>query len=148
MKIPDEILAIAQQIITQDNLCTADPVFLIQKKEKHPAPDGWSDDYYWTIDGEEATEEEAGKLEEREENSIGDGQLHRFFDNTEKVYYIERWTTVMPFFTRKGAEDYLAVNGHNISGETRIYVDSLWRNFEMQAVRNFLISLAASEEGK
>jgi len=44
-------------------------------------------------------------------------------------------------FTDVGAQNYIDVNGHNHRGELRIFVKSLWRNAEMIAVRNHLMSL-------
>jgi hypothetical protein len=51
----------------------------------------------------------------------------------------ERFVTAC--FTRKGAEAYIEVNGHNLR-EPFIYVASLFRNREMIDVRKALIGMA------
>ena len=40
--------------------------------------------------------------------------------------------------TRQGAEDYIACNGHNLT-KPYIYVESLYRNAEMIALRYHLM---------
>ena len=42
------------------------------------------------------------------------------------------------FLTRKGAEDYIKIQGHNMC-KPFIYVEGLFRNYEMQEVRNILM---------
>lgn len=59
----------------------------------------------------------------------------------------ERFVTAC--FTRKGAEDYLAVNGHNLR-DPFIYVASAWRNKEMIELREAMLAAgtSATQEGK
>ena len=62
--------------------------------------------------------------------------------------YVDRWETVMISLTRKGLEDYMAVNGHNVrmrahDGETRIWVDTFYRCEEMVRIRNYLMNKEA-----
>jgi hypothetical protein len=59
------------------------------------------------------------------------------------VTYERVWYRIVPRFvtaclTRKGAEDYIACNGHNLTNPY-IYVESLYRNAEMIALRNHLM---------
>jgi uncharacterized C2H2 Zn-finger protein len=65
-----------------------------------------------------------------------------------KTAFQDTWENVQPFFTEKGAEEYLRINGHNIRGreEPRIYVESAFRNAEWQAIREMLARLNLSEE--
>ena len=58
----------------------------------------------------------------------------------------ETWVDVQPFFTEQGAEDYLAINRHNLR-LPRIYVKSAYRNVEWQYVRDELIPTMAALEG-
>ena len=43
-------------------------------------------------------------------------------------------------FTKAGIDFYIKCNGHNVRGVKFVYVDSLRRNHEMIAIRNFLMS--------
>lgn len=60
--------------------------------------------------------------------------------------YQDRWETVMVAFTQKGAEEFLALDGHNVKrqafrGEVSIYVSSFYRCPEMIAIREALMKL-------
>jgi coenzyme F420-reducing hydrogenase alpha subunit len=53
------------------------------------------------------------------------------------------WETVAVCFTEKGCKDHLDLNMHNYSHyrDVRIYADSFYRNPEMVAIRQYLMSL-------
>ena len=55
------------------------------------------------------------------------------------------WETITVCFTLKGAEEYIATHKHNL-GETRIYVESYYRNAEMIRVRDWLMSQGTKKE--
>jgi hypothetical protein len=50
-------------------------------------------------------------------------------------------TLVNVFFTEKACKKWLSENWYHIQGKERIFIDSLWRNGEMQLIRNILWSL-------
>jgi len=56
--------------------------------------------------------------------------------------YQEVWKTVQVCFTLAGAKQHLEINGHNYRHYygTQIYVDSFYRNPEMQAIREWLMN--------
>lgn len=136
MSIPDSIKEIIQNLKTQDNRCTSLPVFCVQRKRRDFGyTDGSSDNYIWMIDGEEASEEESLDFDEIDKDYYA--ELPK---DVWKQYYIDRWEFVQACFTEKGAENYIQANGHNL-GESRIYVDSGWRNKEWEEVRSFLLGL-------
>lgn len=56
-----------------------------------------------------------------------------------------QWVTVMVAMTRKGADDYLERDGHNLK-KPRIFVESLYRCQEMIALREWLISLSPNAD--
>jgi hypothetical protein len=56
------------------------------------------------------------------------------------------WETATVCFTLKGAKEFVATHKHNL-GETRIYVDSYYRNAEMIRVRDWLMSQGVKKEG-
>lgn len=51
-----------------------------------------------------------------------------------------QWATVKVALSRKGIDDYLAVDGHNLKGH-RVWVDSLNRCQEMIQLREWLMGL-------
>jgi hypothetical protein len=121
---------IKSNLLTQDNLATEYPIFLVQVEyaiygvdpEFHDdAEEYFYDSCGWNILSEECLEE-----------FVKDGGIYS------NAYLVKRWKTVTSCFTEKGAEDYIEANRHNL-GKTRIYVDSLYRNAEMIAIRNFLL---------
>lgn len=48
-------------------------------------------------------------------------------------------------FTRKGCEDYIALNGHNLKSP-RIYVESGYRNREWEQLRELVMRLGAEDQ--
>lgn len=96
--VPDGFASIGALIATQDNLATADPLFVVFEKQRC-------------------------RIDKHDPAS-------------------ERFVTAC--FTRKGAEAYIAANGHNLR-EPFIYVASLFRNREMIGLRAAI--LAAKEKG-
>lgn len=116
-----ELQAIADRLKTQDNRATFEPIFCVQEKRREYGYDpGWVDGHVWLdLDND---------CEEVPEDTEG----------AQKTGYKDAWHTVMVAFTEQGCKDYLRVNGHN-HGETRIYVDSLYRCAEMIAIRKWLM---------
>ena len=113
---------IASNLKNQDNRCTADPIFFVQVQEK-----------VWGVD-----------------SSVHDDAVEYFRDTNDGESIYETNEEIGEFVRyggssedlEKGAEDYLAANGHNLHGKTRIYVDTLWRNAEMIAIRGYLLTHA------
>ena len=125
-----DLKTLSHEINTQDNLCTSDPFFIVQQRRRIYNVDG-SDDSCWMEDGEEVEQELSKELYDKYNN----GQyIDSFY---ELVGYVDYWEFVTGCFTRKGAKDYIAANGHNLT-EPRIYVQSLYRNKEMIGIREFL----------
>ena len=140
----EDIKKIAELIKTQDNRITDQPLFIVQREVKDYGYDsGWSDNYVWvnSADSEECVDEDDElyeKLNEDEDNGEDMGDWYR-------CYYKKRWEFVTACFTEQGCKDHIAANGHNI-GKNRIYADGSFRNFEYQAVRNYLLSLIGDKD--
>lgn len=64
-------------------------------------------------------------------------------DDGEKWPYVETWEFVQgaAFLTRKGAESFIEINGHNLD-QPRIYVASAYRCYETIELRAALVALA------
>lgn len=125
VEIPSHILELAERLRTQDNRITADPMFCVQVKRRIYGMDtDYCDQTVWLdVDG--------GDCEEVPEGTEG----------AEEVGYCDRWETVMVAFTEKACQDYIKSNGHNHSGELRIYAESFYRCDEMIQLRNWLMSI-------
>ena len=128
----DFLRQMAENIRTQDNAITSDPIFCVQTLRREYGYDSdYTDDSVWCDmcnDNVYATEEEEALLEEETHPRQGDFR---------RVGYKDAWENVQPFFTRAGAERYIEENAHNLK-QPRIYVDSAYRNREWQAVRELL----------
>lgn len=124
------LLAIVDRLRTQDNRCTANPMFCVQRLVRDV---GYDPQY---ADGNTVwINMESGDYEEVPPNTLG----------AEEFGWKERWETVMVAFTEEGCREYMRLDGHNIKrraykGETRIYVESWNRCPEMIAVREFLMA--------
>jgi len=125
-----DLLDISERLRTQDNRCTAEPMFCLQIKVRDV---GYDPQY---ADGNTVwINMESGDYEEVEPETEG----------AEEFGYKDRWETVMVAFTEEGLNDYMRQDGHNVTarahnGETRIYVESFRRCDEMIRIRQFLMS--------
>lgn len=121
-KILSQIIEISNHLREQDNRCTAQPIFHVRGLRRIY---GMDSDYC----------EEMDWLDD-EGNLVGEGE-------GVQVGYTDEWEVISCFFTEKGAEKYLQENSHRFSEyiKTDIYVDTLYRNTEMIAIRNFLLSI-------
>jgi hypothetical protein len=130
------LVAIAERLRTQDNRCTADPMFCVQILVADVGYDAsYSDSYCWY------SGEQTEVVFDVPEN----------LDGWEKFGYKERWETVMVAFTERGCEEYLALNGHNDrrrahKGKVRIYAESFRRCPEMLAIREVLMAVDSATE--
>ncbi|EHS7040514.1 hypothetical protein RWK24_000197 [Escherichia coli] len=133
---PDSFGIIGENIRTQDNRITSDPMFCVyQKREIVVDADYDYDRIVWVDeDGNEANKLQSRRLELLHEN---------FREPPEKwrrvaVKDIDEFVTCC--FTEQGCKDYLAVNGHNLRLPF-IYVKSGFRNAEYIGIRNWLAGI-------
>ena len=145
--IPQALRDIAANLATQDNRCTSDGIWLVQKKVRQTGLDpDYCDRCIWLDCGNDHSEvtdpAQIERLEELEEKyPLTEDEKVEFGDYL-KTGYTDRWETVQPFFTEKAAQRFIDSNAHRHDpGALRIYVDSAYRNPEWMAIRNFLLSL-------
>ena len=138
---PDSFGIIGENIRTQDNRITSDPMFCVyQKREIVVDADYGYDRIVWVDeDGNEANKRQSRRLELLHEN---------FREPPEKwrrvaVKDINEFVTCC--FTEQGCKDYLAVNGHNLRLPF-IYVKSGFRNAEYIGIRNWLAGIRIKGE--
>jgi hypothetical protein len=126
---------VGEQIRTQDNQCTSDPLFVVQEQRRILGIDSdYSEDYVWLHEYDheyEAEEAEAVELDERWDAGLP-------CSGWDKIHFIELWQSVTVCFTARAAEAYIEANRHNLRNP-RVYVDSAYRNAEIQAIRKFLM---------
>lgn len=141
----EQLAALRTELQTQDNAITADPLFVVFQEERiyGVSQDYQTDGYTWVGEDDSAVtaDDDEAKvldklLDDDRELSIGG------------VTYQRVWYRIVPRFvtaclTRKGAEDYIARNGHNLT-KPYIYVESLHRNEEMIELRNHLMETACA----
>lgn len=121
--------------------CTADPIFTVQKHTLITGIDTditdkigfFSHDSGGMVTGEEAAAMEAAYQETFE-----------VIEGYSRTGYNHEWRYVASYFTKAAAEAFIAGKRHE--GEMRVYVDSAYRNYEWRAVQQFLMALAASEQ--
>jgi hypothetical protein len=156
---------IGQELLTQDNAITADPIFIVEQRDRIYGMDTslgcdtcLLDDDYNEMDEKdlaEYREQYADELKRfAEDNGIevddedfmvhfltqtDDSSCARF--NVTYTSYVDRWTFVTACFTNKEAERYIEENRHNLK-EPRVFVASGYRNKEWIALRAALIELA------
>lgn len=138
---PDSFGIIGENIRTQDNRITSDPMFCVyQKREIVVDADYDYDRIVWVDeDGNEANKRQSRRLELLHEN---------FREPPEKwrrvaVKDIDEFVTCC--FTEQGCKDYLAANGHNLRLPF-IYVKSGFRNAEYIGIRNWLAGIRIKGE--
>lgn len=135
VKLPDEFARIGENLRTQDNRVTSDPMFCVfQKREIVTDEDYEHDRIVWIDeDGNEATAHQRRRLELLHENSREAPEKWR------RIAVKEINDFVTCCFTEQGCKDYLACNGHNLRLPF-IYVKSGFRNAEYQNMRNWLLA--------
>ena len=140
----DLLRRMAENLKTQDNLATQDPLYVVYEKELVTGlEDGYSDFWAWiTDDNKDQDEADADMmkvldqlLENCEPLVIGSRTYRRI-----GCKYVDRFASA--FLTRKAAEDYIFYNSHHLE-QPYIFVESLDRNPEMAAVRKYFMSKEA-----
>ena len=142
---------IAQDVATQDNDGTADPMFVVQSKKRvYGLSEDYVSEYEWISDDADRTTADAetvAKLEAAFKESRNDSITIQDADDPEsetayeRIWYVDEWEFVTCCFTRNAAEDFIARNKHRYNGELRISTDSFYRNPEMILVREHLLGM-------
>lgn len=147
-----DLKTLVDNLNTQDNRITADPLFCVEELERIYGMDpNWTSDYVWTNPEDPECHYETDKaffdaLKEEgtlpSEADIAEAEWSDELRTTNeilytKVYYVTRWMFKTAHLTEAAAEAYADGNSHNL-GKTRIYVTSQYRCDEFNAVRQAL----------
>lgn len=135
-----------KELQTQDNAITANPIFIVERADRQFGYDpSYTENIAW-VDGEfpdiEVTEENDRVLFRRLESGeafLPGAEEHGREEFWVRTAYKDRWEHVQPFLTRRGAEEYIRDNAHNL-GRARIYVASGHRNHEWIFLRKLFLS--------
>jgi len=121
----EQLKEIANELQTQDNRVTADPLFCVFEKERIYGVDpDYTDTWDWCNSEEQCSCKPSDLCESHS-------------DECRKVYYVDRDRFVNAHFTEKAAKQHIRINGHNLM-KPFIYVTSLFRCYEMIEIRNAL----------
>lgn len=139
-----------QSILTQDSLCTSDPVYVVYQKRQIVVPRGHSDNYTLLNIRDCETEMSPEEFQDLCIRQNRGEEVFDSFDNKfneyhwEEEYYQEIDKFCVACFTRRGAEDYISANWHNLC-KPYIFVESGYRNQEWISIRTALIKAAEKE---
>lgn len=146
-----ELQRIVARLSDQDNRCTRDAAYCVQKAVLVSGMDPqWTDDpedIMFIENGEPVSEDHWMAIEaayqDGAETVTVDGEEYTLAD-LDRCAFKREWETVQICFTEEGAEAYLLADQHNLSrdGEPRIFVESFHRNNEMITLRRILPELA------
>ena len=127
---------IGQRLLTQDNQCTADPIYLVEVCRRYYGYEtSWNGDTnVWLY------KDEADEVPPEIAKQLADGLLNE----EDYIYtgYEDRWEFVQVFFTAEAAQEYIKNNAHRYNGKLRMFVDSGYRNKEWQTIRKMLMEEA------
>ncbi|EPO6586166.1 ead/Ea22-like family protein [Enterobacter hormaechei] len=139
-RAPDSFKIIGENIRTQDNRITSEPMFCVFQKREIVVDEDYDCDRIVWVDEEgcEATERKRMRLELLHDN------CRETPDKWRRIAVKDIDDFVTCCFTEQGCKDYLACNGHNLRLPF-IYVKSGFRNAEYIGIRNWLAGIGKGE---
>lgn len=139
-RVPDSFNIIGENIRTQDNRITSEPMFCVFQKREIVVDEDYDCDRIVWVDEEgcEATERQRMRLELLHDN------CRETPDKWRRIAVKDIDDFVTCCFTEQGCKDYLACNGHNLRLPF-IYVKSGFRNAEYIGIRNWLAGIGKGE---
>ena len=109
---------------------TANPVFIVQKRERIYGLDPqYGSDYVWCDTANEYDEADAKTAKRLDALDNGCRETGKW----EKIYYIDRWNYVCAHFTKEAAEVFIARKKHDYD-KLRIYVESQYWCWEFNDI--------------
>lgn len=141
---------IKQELLTQDNLATAEPIYCVYAWQRIYGLDNCHSEnfVYLSVPNDyQEIKDIAGLREFIKEEKIEifepltDEDIEQIAEENwefEKVYYKDVRRFITPCFTMKSANRYIKANKHNLN-RPHVFVQSLNRNEEMIAIRKMLM---------
>lgn len=154
--VPEWMSEISENLKTQDNRMTADPMFVVFQKDDIVVDEDYDHDVIVWVDdeGNKADPETVDQLNDMRadmvgvyymENEIELGDEERQEWRRFAIKETDKFVTAC--FTEAGAKAYLNRDGHNLK-KPFIYATSLYRNEEMKRLRDWLMFAAPQPEGE
>jgi len=147
---------IKERLKTQNNRATADPIFIVYDWERIPTSSDYSDkSMFCDSEGKIAENREElisflkdndccsempDGIEDKDDDDLIKWIKENGKDDVDKTYYIEKKVFINVFFTEKSADDFIAQNHYHYTKQVHTYVNCLWRNPEMQFIREMIMS--------
>lgn len=128
---------LARLLGSQDNRITADPIFMVQERQRTCGIDPvWGGEVVWLYDDAEYTRESAPEEFAKLEAEYAETGEEK--EDWTRTGYVERWEHIQPFLTESAANSYIKRNAHRYGRPLRVYVESAYRNPEWQLIRSVL----------
>lgn len=139
--IVETLNSLVENLATQDNACTRDPIFIVQQKRLADGLDpGLGDETLWLVPECDGLYEMDDALEALEIDAPEGQQYEALLAaGAEETGVAVVWEYVSTHFTRSAAERYIEENAHRMV-ESRVYVGSQYRCPEWNAVRAVLLA--------
>lgn len=164
IEVPDEmydqLMELATEYMTQDNRITAKP-YLFQLRTTHQvaAYEGCGEEIWIDDEGDEWTDEERiGLINSFQKGKYGDNApLYDDLDDWDrdgvmsdmghrKVCITKEHRYENGFFTAKGCEEHIRINGHNLNHPVDTYLTHAFRNAEMDLMADLFEQLHNTKE--
>ena len=143
----EQLAALSTELRTQDNACTAEPIFVVYDKQRVYGLDSdHAEHYCWLYpdrgDGrsEVTDHQKVARLNHLE--SLGKEPAIAGVEYT-RIGYVDVDRFITCCLTRKAATEFIERNSHRLR-KPFVYVESLHRNDEMIAIRNHLMEPSCS----
>lgn len=165
-EVQEFLIKTKEKLEKQDNRGTADPIWVVYDLEKVRTTEGYTDEWEYADfeDGYTRIGETKEALiaymhdnldtrdgyvipsEEDIQDMDADELLKWLQDNNDlckdfwhKWYFKKVRKFIGVFFTEEAADNFIKANSYHYTKEVHTYVDCLWRNYEMQTIRNLLL---------
>jgi len=145
----DIIKELIENLKTQDNYITSDPIYTVQKLKKIYGLDLDYGEYYDWINNENDFYVADSKLKAELDRAYILNRSSFTYDDEiiivngwEKSFFYAEWETIETFLTEKSAKDYIELHKHRYpDSELKMFVASGYRNPEMRAIREYFLNL-------
>lgn len=157
MNIKEMFSGMSKEMAAQDNACTAKPLYCVYQKELRLVPPGFGDMIqYFDDEGHGRSEEEVRKLFEDMDETDKQTVLATEYDNADDVpievmarrmdmkkhfcEIVDVPVSGQVYLTKRGAQYHIDCNGYHYR-KPFVYVESAWRNPEMQKLMQFVYNV-------
>ena len=163
IEIPDFIKELSEQLNTQDNRITADPIFCVYYDEKVPTAEDYADGYEFYNEDGHVCDDESELLEHLQEyypdlikkhlhdediESVNDWDfefdlVHEYFTLPEgynRFHYLNKKHFVKASLTEAGAKQFIERKQHDYA-PLYIYAESMCFQWQAIKLRKWLMSL-------